>query len=58
MMDLLYLAATLGFFASCGALVRLATRLMPEAPRVGAARTDAAPEAVPAPQAPPPAAIA
>jgi hypothetical protein len=32
MMDLLYLAATLGFFALCGALIRLAERLMPEPP--------------------------
>lgn len=33
MMDLLFLGATLGFFALCGALIRLAERLMPEAPR-------------------------
>jgi hypothetical protein len=33
MMDLLFLAATLGFFASCGALLRLAERLMPEPTR-------------------------
>jgi hypothetical protein len=32
MMDLLFLAATLGFFASCGALIRLAERLMPGPP--------------------------
>ncbi len=29
MMDLLFLLATAGFFASCGALVRLTERLMP-----------------------------
>jgi hypothetical protein len=33
MMDLLFQAATLGFFALCGALIRLAERLMPEPPR-------------------------
>ncbi|HEX8299609.1 MAG TPA: hypothetical protein VF594_10665 [Rubricoccaceae bacterium] len=28
-MDFLFLAATAGFFATCGALVRLTERLMP-----------------------------
>ena len=47
MMDLLYLAATLGLFASCGALLRLAGHLMPEAPRMGSARVDGVPSATP-----------
>jgi hypothetical protein len=33
MLDLLALAVTLGFFALCGALIRLAEKLMPEPPR-------------------------
>ncbi len=43
MMDLLFLAATAGFFATCGALIRLAERLMPDAPAAAPEPADGRP---------------
>lgn len=37
-MDFLFLAATAGFFAACGALLRLAERLMPAPAAAGPVR--------------------